>query len=268
MTYPEWLTAMVTLLNIGDAPGTAAFTALAPRFIEYGELRLQREIDFLATRATDGSAQTLTGERSVPTPTQFVVIEGVNLITPSLTKPSDPAPATPRRIALLRTSRAFIDVTWPVESQTQPPRPFETYYALFSENVPSNADPDEIMALPSSIIIAPTPDAIYYVEFTGTVRLAALSAANPNTFISTHLPDLFLAATMIIAAGYQRDFGAQSDDPKLAVSWETQYQSLRTGAAVEEARKAMSGAGWTAFPPPVVANTPRTGAAPVAEGAG
>lgn len=91
---------------------------------------------------------------------------------------------------------------------------------------------DEVSAL-----IAPVSDIPLQAEIVGTMRLIPLSSSNTSNFLSTYLSDLYLAAVMIFMSGYQRDFGQQSDDPKLAVSWEAQYQVLLRSAEIEEARK-------------------------------
>jgi hypothetical protein len=83
----------------------------------------------------------------------------------------------------------------------------------------------------------------------GDIRPFPLSADNPETYLSVYYPELFLCACMVFGSGYQRDFGAQSDDPQRAVSWEGQYTYLRQGVALEAMR--MRGAG-----PPVPAAAP------------
>jgi hypothetical protein len=82
----------------------------------------------------------------------------------------------------------------------------------------------------------------------GTTRPTPLSAANPVTFLSANLPDLLLAASMVFMAGYEKSFGAQSDDPQLAQSWETQYGKLFASANTEEARKRFAGSAWSSQP--------------------
>lgn len=257
MTYDQWLSAMVTTLNLSDGPGVAAFTAMAPRIIEYAELRLLRdpELDFLVVRDSDNKKVTTGTTRVVAVPSQFIIIEGVALLLPADATLGTSA----QRLRLLPVSREFIDMTWPSESKVMSPAPFETYFVLYSNEVAVTPTSGELppLPLPNAVLIAPTPDAVYHVEFTGVVRPKPLSALNEQTFLSTWMPDLFFAATMIIAAGFQRDYGAQSDDPKLAQSWEAQYQALRHGAVVESARQKFQGASWTSFPSPPVANQPR-----------
>jgi hypothetical protein len=52
---------------------------------------------------------------------------------------------------------------------------------------------------------------------------------------------------MIFITGYQRDFGAQSDNPQQAQSWEAQYNNLVKGAMLESLRQKFSGPGWTSL---------------------
>jgi len=251
MVYTDWLTAMVTYLNIADTAGITAFTALAPRFIEYAELRMQRDpdLDFLATRVVDLSQMTTGGMRSVAIPANFVVHEGANRIIPA---GSRPYAGGAMRIPLQRTSRQFCDFIWPNETSVLTPDSLTSwYYALFSqqEPAPAPAEADELVSLPSSIIIAPTPDNEYVVEQTGTQRIPPLSATNTSNFMTLWLPDMYIAASMVAASGYQRDFGAQTSDPNMAVSWERIYQDLKNGAAVESLRQKARVDGFSPFPP-------------------
>ena len=95
-----------------------------------------------------------------------------------------------------------------------------------------------------NIIVGPWPDAAYRVEVVGTIRPNPLSNTNTTTFLTTYLPDAFIAASMIFASGYMRDFGSQSDNPAQAQSWEAQYENLIKSAGAEEVRKKWAGPGW------------------------
>jgi hypothetical protein len=50
---------------------------------------------------------------------------------------------------------------------------------------------------------------------------------------------------MVYISAYQRNFGRANDDPQMAVTYESQYQTLLKGAMTEEYRKKMEGAGWS-----------------------
>ena len=62
-----------------------------------------------------------------------------------------------------------------------------------------------------------------------------------------------MAASMIFGSAYMRDFGAQSDNPQMAQSWEQQYQQLVKSAVVEQFRAKFQSEGWTSKQPnPIV----------------
>src|SRR5262249_51920914 len=125
---------------------------------------------------------------------------------------------TTSRQALVPVSKEYINFTWPADTPLTTPS-IPTMFAMLTDQ---------------TIITAPPPDQPYGVEVVGTVRPLALSAANTSTLLTTFLPDVFLAASMIFASGFQKNFGSQSDNPQMAQSWETQYQSLKSSAQVEE----------------------------------
>jgi hypothetical protein len=267
--YQQYLTAIVTMAEISDTYGIAAFTALAPRCIEFAELAMYRDpdLDFLFTRVSDATQLTRNGFRSVPIPTNitvagfsgtFVVIEGASLITPANTQAYAGS-----RLPLTPVSRAFIDRMWPMESQTQAPVDYETYYAIYSQQENAPSDPDESDPnIPSAILIAPTPNDTFYVEFTGTGRPSPLSATNTTTPLTEYLPDMFLMKSMEWLCLYQRDLGVNANIPGSAEYYRNAYAEAKTGAAVESARQKMTSNGGTAFPPVPAAALPRGPSAP------
>jgi hypothetical protein len=100
------------------------------------------------------------------------------------------------------------------------------------------------MVTDQTIMVGPYPDKAYNLELIGTVRPTPISATNPTNWISLYLPDLLLAASMIQMSGMKMNFGAQADDPKLAMSWEQQYTTLRDSAGVEDAMRKYASTGW------------------------
>jgi hypothetical protein len=88
-----------------------------------------------------------------------------------------------------------------------------------------------------------------------TVGTAA--STNSTTFISLNLPDIMIMASMIYISAYQRNFGRANDDPQMAITYESQYQALLKGAAVEEARKKFEAAGWSSQSPSTFATPTR-----------
>lgn len=89
----------------------------------------------------------------------------------------------------------------------------------------------------TSILVGPAPDQAYGFEAVGTMRVPQLSAANYTNLLTQWFPDLYLQASLVFWFQYQRDFGAQAENPQTAQSAENQYQLLLKSAGVEEARK-------------------------------
>ena len=229
------------------SPADANFLAILPSMIDYAELRILRDLDLMVTSvAKYGANFKLTaGNRNISFPqfdatdgTSFVVSEQINLLTPAGS--TDPQAST--RSPLIPTTKEFLDAVY--GSSTSANRAQPQYFAPFNETL---------------FFVGPVPDATYYVEVIGTVRPASLTwAASPDggnlgdaatTFISQYLPDLFIMASMIYISAYQRNFGRQSDDPQMAVSYESQYQALLRSAGTEEARKKYEGAAWSSQSP-------------------
>jgi hypothetical protein len=104
----------------------------------------------------------------------------------------------------------------------------------------------------------PSPDRIYIGEVYGGIQPRPLSDSNPETYLSRYYAELLIAACMVFLTGYQRDYGAQSDDPQRAMSWEAQYQTLKAGVTQETGRQRGEGPGFTALPPAQQAQQPRS----------
>lgn len=229
MLFSDYTTAMLSMLAANDANGTALFTTIQPRMIEYAELRIYRSLDFLTTVTTNVQACTPSNRNLVIPTGTFVVVERANLITPAAT-----APDSGKRTPLSPVSEEFLDTVAGDVTTAGPP----LYWCLRSD---------------TAVLLGPWPDQAYNVEFSGTQRPAPLSAVNTSTFISTYLPDLMISASMIFGAGYQKNFGAQADDPKMALSWEGIFQEQLKQADLEELRKKHEAGNWQAYMPSPVA---------------
>jgi hypothetical protein len=242
-TYPDWVTALGALLQFTEVivdPTTASPTsdvrinAALPRAAEYANERICREIDLLAASTTDATGTLAPNNRTLTIPTSkgvFVVIDQIALLIGGVRQPP-----------LLPASRSFIDGAWPSE------------VAASAASVPLYWVPlDNLTAL-----VAPSPGSALGVEVYGSIRPAPLSATNSPTFLSTFLPDLFFAASMVWMTGFQRDWSSQADDPKMALSWENTYLTLSKSASIEEARKNWQGPGWSSNAPTPLATPPQT----------
>jgi hypothetical protein len=243
VAYPDVTTALGTLFEIPiTAPASASpssdanFNNILPRAIEQAEQRLYRELDLITT-TTAQVASLSSGVRNVAIPGGIIILNDLNVITPAAT-----APDAGTRNPVQRVSLSFLNAAAPIAAAVLGSPSIPKYYALL----------DDV-----NLRLGPAPDAAYQAEFIGPIRPAPMSASNPTTWLGTDLPDLFLAALNVFMAGYQRDFGAQSDNPQLALSWEATYQELKKSAAVEEARRRAQSVAWSPYSPTPLATPPR-----------
>lgn len=215
LTYATYTTAIAELCTIPAS--NADFQAILPDAIDYAEQRIYRELDLLATFIADASGSLAVNNRNytLPTPASgpFVTVESVNVITPAAT-----APDSGTRNALMKTSVDMVNFLAPSTVTAGVP----TVFAMLTNQ---------------SLVVGPFPDGAYRIEVIGTIRPNPLSATNTTTILSTQLPDMLVAASMVFMSGYMKNFGSQADDPKMAQSWENQYQTLAKSANVEELRK-------------------------------
>jgi hypothetical protein len=233
-TYATYKTAIANELVVDEAD--VDFVAIFPSLIDYAEQRPYRELDLLNT-VTRQTGLLTSGSRDFTLPTtsgRFVVTNGINVITPY----TQTNPNSGTRNQLSPVSRDWMDFNWPSTTGTGTP----TDYAMITDQ---------------TVILGPVPDQAYTVEVIGTIRPTPLSASNTTTYLTLYLPDVFFAAGMIFGTGWQKNFGAQSDDPKMATSWEGQYQTLIASANVEEQRKRYASGAWGSLSPTPIATPGR-----------
>lgn len=219
LTYATYGNTLVAMM--AGSAADADYQTVLPSIIDYSEQRIYRELDLISTVTRDTSASLTANSRNFTLPTangRFVVVSGVNLLSAGV------------RVAQLDpASLDYLDASWPSEtaaSVSTVPR----YFAMLTDQ---------------TVVVGPPPGSVFNVEVIGTIRPTPLSSTNQTTFLTSYLPDLFLSASMIFASGFQKNFGAQSDDPKMSASWEAQYELLKASADAEEARKKFAGASWT-----------------------
>ncbi len=235
LTYNSFVTSLANLLPV--QPGDTGFQTALPNIIDDAEQRLYRELDLLSTMVT--ATGTLTaGSRKFTLPVTngiFVVVEEMNAIDP----PGLANPELGTRHPLLPASKEFLDVVYSSAAGAAVP----AYFAPISQQ---------------DWIVGPWPDANYTVEVVGTIRPAPLSNTNQTTFLSQYLPDVFLAAAMVFACGYQKNFSSMGDNPQQALTWEGHVKPLIDSAKVEEIRKKFGSQGWSSKSPDPIATPPRT----------
>src|SRR5262249_6946308 len=148
--------------------------------------RIVRELNLLSTVTSNSTLVLSTTSRilnlSGLNPV-FNVITDINVLTPAGTNDPDVAARNPLTIQ----SRAFMNQVYGT-SPTQGGIPgVPEYFTMVTDQI---------------IQVGPYPDAAYNVEIIGTVRPVPISQDNPENWITTYLPDLFLAAEMIQLSAY------------------------------------------------------------------
>lgn len=234
----SYITQIATMAVVQE--DNPEFLTILPQMIVYAELRMYRDLDFLFTSGsttayslTEGSRTLNVNADTFPYGT-LVVPEQINVLVGS----TDPDLA--QRVPLLPTTKEFLDAVYGSGAVTN--RGVPQYWVPFDDY---------------TFLVGPYPDQSYTVELIGTYRPNSLSSTNLETFISKNLPDLMIMASMIYISGYQRNFGRANDDPQMAVTYESQYQALLKGAAIEEARKKFEAAGWSSQSPSTFATPTR-----------
>lgn len=223
LTYSAYVTSLANLIPVPESdPG---FVTALPNIIDDATLRLYRALDLVDATVRDATATFTTGTRNFNLPTSigtYIICDEVNVITPVGT--TNPELGTRRQ--LVPASNEILNALWPSSSGSTVPQ----YFSMVDQGL---------------FIVGPWPDAAYNVEIVGSQRQAPLSSTNTTTVFTEFFPDLFIAASMVFAAGYMKNFGAGSDDPKMAMSWENHLQTLLADAKTEEARKTFSAQAWS-----------------------
>ena len=206
--------------------------------IDHAEGMLWRDLDLPAARVTDTSVICSSGVRTIALSTTqgtLLVLESVNLLTSAGATSSFAI-----RVPLTPASKAVIDTIYPSATSSQCGQP--EFFARVTD---------------TELMLGPTPDQPYGTEVISTIRPAPLSASNSSTWLTQNAPELMVAACMIAAAGYMRDFGSQSDNPQMAQSWKAQYDALIKSMGTDALRMKFQSAAWTSEMPSPVATPPR-----------
>lgn len=237
LTYTTYVNSIVNLMPVASST-TPEFVTVLPNIIDDAEQRMYRELDLLNTITRDASAALSAGSRTFNLPAAngtFITVDNINVVTPA--GQSNPDLGT--RNPVVPSSRDMLNAYFPSVAGSAVP----VYFAMLTQ---------------SSIVLGPWPDQSYQVEVVGTIRPPVISTTNTTTLLSVYFPDMLIAASMVFASGYMKNFGAQADDPRMAQSWETHYQTLLSSAQTEEARKKFTQAGWSSKSPSPQATPPRT----------
>ena len=235
MNWQDNLKAVAQLAGDAAYEQDPDFQAVLPSAITYAENRILRDLDLLATRVEDDTGKCTQNRRQFVLPNgtgTFIVVEVVRLLVGGVYG----AP-------LLPVSREALDSMWPAEqAPSQPSIP--QFWAPVDQ---------------ATLLLGPPPDQDYGASVFGTMRPASLSPKSAQgTFISTQLPDLFLAAQMCwLVGGWQRKWNAPQGG-EAAGSWDGEYERLKAPALIEEVRKRVTSSGWSARLPNPAATPPQT----------
>ena len=225
LTYATNLTELA-LLGQFDA-SDPNFLSNLPSCINYATDRITRELNLLATTTVNTSLALTASSRVLDlTSINPNVVYEINVLTPVGQTNPDTAVRNPLTIA----TTAYLNQVYGTGPTQSGVTGVPTSFAMLTD---------------TTVWVGPYPDANYHVEVIGTTRPIPISGSNASNWISTYLPDLFLAAEMVQLSGYMRNYGSQSDNPQQAVSWEAQYVTLRDSASVEDAMRKYFSTGWT-----------------------
>jgi len=245
LTYNGYVTQIATMAVVdtqtvsGVVQGVdAAFNAIIPQMLNYAELRIQRDVDLLPSLTSNNYTFTIGANQLQISANDFITVQTISAASGGNLYP------------LIPTTKEFLQNVYGSPSATGMPK----YFAMVGGDLATGG------TTYNNILVGPYPDQSYTASVTGTVRLPTLYqsattslAGTAATFISTYLPDLLIMASMVYISAYQRNFGRQSDDPAMAQSYESQYQTLLKNALTEEYRKKFQGMAWSALSNPVAA---------------
>lgn len=232
LTYSSYVTSLANLMVVSASDTN--FLAVLPNIIDDAEQRIYRELDFLDTITVSSSVSLAADTRDVTLPSTIicVVVESINVLSTA---------AVPSRTPVVPASKEWLNIVYPTatsSSSTAIPQ----YFAMVTDQ---------------TLIVGPPAGVAHDLEITVTTRPTALSSSNTTTYLSNKLPDLFIAASMVFANGYMKNFAATADDPQAPVTWEKHYQTLKQSAMEEEFRKKFGSQGWTSKNPNPIATPPR-----------
>lgn len=248
LTWSTLQTSLIVMLAQGPSPYTVIpsdFAALYPQATSYAEGRIYRDLIPLNERTQNTSLTTTPASRVINLAAAshtILTVEGFGLITPAGTTVASAG----NRVLFEPGSIDLINNCWPVESVTMDPALADwtgRYWTLLDDH---------------TLVFCPTVPGTYTAVIIGTFAVTPISAANPSTYLSTTYSDLLQAACLVFLSGaLLRNFGAQSDDPKMAMSWETQYKTLLESAILQEQRRRMQGVAWSQYAPAPLAKPDR-----------
>jgi len=233
LTYSTYTATIANLMEVGVTDPN--LQQIFPSMIDDAEIRICQDVDFLGAVVTDSSAATVSGVRTIGWNPLFFALETINAISPA----GQTNPDAGTRNPLLPSTKQACDYLYPDVTGSGIPQ----FFGRVTQ---------------STAVVGPFPDQAYTLEITGVQRPLPLSATNTTTFISTYLPNLLVAASMIYAAAYQQNFSAAGDNPAQGVNWKSHYDDILKSSVIEQARMKFEAEGWSSQQPSPIATPART----------
>ena len=213
MAYTYTTLTVALASAFATAPADSDFIADLPAIIDQAEQQCYRELGLLATVVqVQGALTADTRYYTLPTSAgHFLEVSQLNILDGSGNRT---VPAAMARPAL------------------------EAFYSKEAAAAASSMPQVFARVDDTTLMLGPPPGTSWTVEVAGTIRPEPLSSTNATTFLSQYLSDLFVSACMVAGTGILlRNWGAQADDPKQALSWKADYEERLASAKSEELRK-------------------------------
>lgn len=163
MSYVDLTTNILNFTQNNDP----AFVAMIPVFVQMAERQIYMEAKLPATRKT-ATAATAIGSRNVTLPLDYVVGKALEITTPAGTV-----------VNLLPKSVEYITEMYPTAATVAQPK----FYAQDGT---------------STVVVGPTPDAIYTVTFHYFAVPTSIVTAS-TTWLDTNFPHVLLYAALLHA---------------------------------------------------------------------
>src|ERR1700744_670695 len=180
-----------------DAPPTL----ITPSMLNYAELRIQRDLDLLASQTSNNTYTLTAGSPILDIPIDdFQTLQTFEITQMNGAQTVNASP-------LLPVSKEFIQNVYGGMASVGTPQ----YYALVGDTFGGNAN------TLNKVLLGPTPNFNYTVRVTGTIvtpslfKYASIGVADTSfTYISSYYPDMLIMASMIYITMFQRNFGNAS----------------------------------------------------------
>ena len=209
MTYAELVSAIQTYTEntfpsttLADGTVVSSTTQLN-RFIEQAEQRIYNSVQFPSIRKNQYSAITA-NNKYISLPNDFLSVYSLALVT-GVTG-SDLNTGTFEY--LLNKDVNFIRQAYPTPNDTGAPK----YYALFGPTVSGSTITNEL-----SVILGPTPDALYYVELHYYYYPESITTAG-STWLGDNFDTVLLYGSLVEAYTYMKG------EPDMIGLYDTKYK--------------------------------------------